>query len=64
VAEPEIDTLYADLAFLETRGNDATKVKAAIWAYTTLTDDGFMSLSLNEVRARLVEAGFQVVPRG
>jgi hypothetical protein len=63
VAEPEIDMFYPDIAFLETDGTTATKVKAAVWAYLTLNgaENGH---SLYDIRAALVGAGFEVVPRG
>jgi hypothetical protein len=62
VSEPEIDMFYADVAFLETDGTTATKVKAAVWAWDRLhTDD---PMSLYDVRAFLVASGFQVVTRG
>jgi len=63
VSEPEIDMFYADVAFLETAGTNATKVKAALWAYLHLRDNGIAYLSLYDIRAWLVGQGFEVVPR-
>lgn len=60
VSEPEIDTLFADVAFLETAGSAATKVKAAIWAWSQLHEP----MSLYDIRAFLVTSGFEVVTRG
>lgn len=62
MAEPQIDTFYADLAFLETEGTIATKVKAAVWAYTHLSNADPMSLI--NIREWLVREGFTVVRRG
>lgn len=58
--EPQIDTWFADIAFLEVQGSDATKVKAALWAWIELRDK---QMSLNQIRAWLVEEGFEVIPR-
>jgi hypothetical protein len=63
VSEPEIDMFYADLAFLETAGSTATKVKAAIWAWSHLSTAA-NPMSLNGMREWLVRQGFEVVPRG
>jgi len=60
VSEPQIDTWFADIAFLEVQGSQATKVKAALWAWIELRDK---QMSLNQIRAWLVEEGFEVVPR-
>lgn len=60
--QPKIDTFYADMAFLETKGSTKTRVRAAIWAYVNLTDSG--GCTLNEIRDFLIAAGFEVVPRG
>lgn len=61
--EPEIDTFYADIAFLETKGSQATKVKAAIWAWSHLSTAA-NPMSLNSLREWLVRQGFEVIPRG
>jgi hypothetical protein len=61
VSQPEIDTWFADIAFLEVQGSTATKVKAALWAWIELRDK---QMSLNQIRAWLVEEGFEVVDRG
>ena len=60
MSEPQIDTWFADIAFLEVQGSQATKVKAALWAWIELRDK---QMSLNQIRAWLVEEGFEVVPR-
>lgn len=62
MAEPEVDTFYADIAFLEVSGSQATKVKAAIWAWAHLSTAA-NPMSLTAVREWLVRAGFEVVPR-
>ena len=60
MSEPEIDMFYADVAFLETAGTNATKVKAALWAYLHLRDNGIAYLSLYDIRAWLVGQGFDL----
>jgi hypothetical protein len=63
VSEPYVDTFYADIAFLETAGSQATKVKAAIWAHGHLSTAA-NPMSLYDIRAWLITQGFEVVPRG
>ena len=61
--QPDIDTFFADTAFLEVQGSTATKVKAAIWAWMNLdATDG--TYSLNQIRQFLQASGFEVVNRG
>jgi hypothetical protein len=62
MSEPYVDTFYADIAFLEVDGPTATKVKAAIWAWSHLSTAA-NPMSLNQVREWLVRQGFEVVKR-